>query len=123
MQTERKDFRFRRQNRLLTAAAYGRVFRQAKKSSDACFTILYRRQDTKTPRLGLAISKKHCKKAHDRNRIKRIVRESFRLHQHQLPGLDLVVMNKAQTQQAQNKTLEQSLERHWQKLERSADRG
>lgn len=35
-------------------------------------------------RLGLAITKKKVKRAHERNRIKRLTREYFRLHQHQL---------------------------------------
>ena len=41
------------------------------------------------PRLGLTVAKKHLKRAHDRNRIKRLVRESFRLSQHNLPSCDL----------------------------------
>lgn len=37
-------------------------------------------------RLGLAVTKKKVKRAHERNRIKRLTREYFRLHQHQLKG-------------------------------------
>lgn len=105
--------RFRRQQRLTTAADYGRVFRQAKRSSDQLFTVLCRPDDRDAPRLGLAISKKHCKHAFQRNRIKRVVRESFRLNQHALPGLDIVVMNKPQTHRASSRQLHDSLEAHW----------
>jgi len=49
----------------------------------------------KHPRLGLVVRKKFIKKAVDRNQFKRIVRETFRLHQHDLPDIDIVVMNRA----------------------------
>ena len=43
------------------------------------------------PRLGLVVGKKLLKHAVDRNRLKRIVREQFRLRRASLPGVDLVV--------------------------------
>ena len=81
------------------------------------FTVLYRPQASgqdKDARLGLAISKKHCKLATGRNRLKRQVRESFRLIQGGLKGLDIVVMNRPAAATADNKTLADSLEKHWQ---------
>ena len=69
-------------------------------------------------RLGLAISKKHCKLAVSRNRIKRLVRESFRHHQATLAGLDVVVLNQPGTHRASNSDLLQSLEAHWQQSSR-----
>ncbi len=71
-------------------------------------------------RLGLAIAKKHLRKATSRNRIKRLIRESFRLHQSRLKGLDLVVLARPGLEQVDNRTLLQSLERHWQRLAQSA---
>ena len=68
-------------------------------------------------RLGLAISKKQCRKAVARNRLKRIVRESFRQRQCALAGLDIVVLNQPASAQAANAALHASLERHWQRLE------
>lgn len=46
------------------------------------------------PRLGLAISRKRVALAHERNRIKRVAREVFRLTQDRLPGMDIVVLAK-----------------------------
>ena len=105
--------RFGKDNRLLNAAAFGRVFDKATRSRDNLFTVLCRRNDTGVARLGLAISKKHCRRATARNRIKRIVRESFRQQQTQLTGLDVVVINRPAATQAGNRQLFDSLERHW----------
>ncbi|MDX1507243.1 MAG: ribonuclease P protein component, partial [Woeseiaceae bacterium] len=70
--------RFGKNRRLPDAAAFGRVFEKARRSRDTWFTVLSRDNELACARLGLAISKKHCKKATARNRLKRIVRESFR---------------------------------------------
>ena len=48
--------------------------------------------DATEPRLGLAISKKACRLAVSRNRIKRQIREYFRQHKQQLAGHDYVIL-------------------------------
>lgn len=99
---------------MLDALAYGRVFKKARRSRDKWFTVLYRDNGEKTARLGLAIAKKNCRAATARNRIKRIARESFRLNQELLAGLDLVVINSPATGGASRKQLFDSLSGHWQ---------
>jgi ribonuclease P protein component len=110
---DRPLYRFKRDNRLLQAAAFARVFKKATRSRDKWFTVLCRPNDCAIARLGLAISKKHSRQATARNRIKRIVRESFRRHQAHLAGLDIVVMNQPATSDASNQALFESLEQHW----------
>jgi ribonuclease P protein component len=80
------------------------------------FTVLCRSNEQQRPRLGLAIAKKHCKQATARNRIKRIVRESFRQHKALLSGLDIVVMNQPAATAADNRRLFASLEQHWRRV-------
>jgi len=106
--------RFSKDCRLLDAASFGRVFEKATRSHDKWFTVLCRKNELDKSRLGLAISKKQCKKATARNRLKRIIRESFRHHQAALEGLDIVVMNKMSAAHERNDTLVESLEKHWQ---------
>lgn len=108
--------RFPRRARLLKPAEYSRVFKKPVRSSDPLFTILASPGQSVDSRLGLAISKKNAKRAVDRNRIKRIIRESFRLHQQSLPVTDFVVMAKPVTKSRPNAELFKSLEQHWSRL-------
>ena len=121
---------FTRHVRLLEPDEYSRVFKNPNRSSDRYLTILaVKREELEaekaspeqmglqlSPRLGLAISKKNAKRAVDRNRIKRLIRESFRQNREKLPGIDLVVMAKPITKNAENQQIFQSLEQHWKRL-------
>ncbi|MBL4772202.1 MAG: ribonuclease P protein component [Alcanivoracaceae bacterium] len=64
--------------RLLKKADYNAVFSKSVKVSNSLFLILIHKTSNPNSRLGLVISKKVDKRAVQRNRIKRIVRESFR---------------------------------------------
>ena len=67
-------------------------------------------------RLGVIIAKKNIRLAVNRNRIKRLLRESFR-HQTQFPiSVDLVVMARSGINELSNTELRQLLERQWQRL-------
>lgn len=72
--------------------------------------------DSGEARLGLAIAKKQVRRAVDRNRIKRVVRESFRHHRLELASMDCVVMARRDTSAAANEELFASLEQHWKRL-------
>ena len=76
------------------------------------FTVLFSPNGTDQPRLGLAIGKKNCRLSTGRNRLKRIVRESFR-HQKDLGGIDVVVNNQPAASRANNRALFDSLDSHW----------
>ena len=66
-------------------------------------------------RLGLIISKKAAPKAVDRNRIKRLVRESFR-QQQSLKSADYVVMAKPSVKQLTNQQVFECLQHLWQRI-------
>lgn len=75
------DRRFSADRRLLTAADFSHVFKKPQKSADRYLMLLASSGQHQHARMGLAIAKKRIKRAVDRNRIKRLVRESFRQHQ------------------------------------------
>lgn len=98
------------------------MFTNSRRSADAFFTVLAARdQDNVTARLGLAISKKQVRRAVDRNRLKRLARDVFRLHRGELDGLDLVVMARAKATTTDNRTLCEALLRHFLRLAKAAN--
>lgn len=109
-------FSFPRSHRLLLPADYSGVFKENVRVSDRYWTILAGKGQDAEPRLGMAIAKKRAKRAVDRNRLKRVVREHFRLNNTVLGGIDLVVMNRDMAIKASNEELRESLESLWSKL-------
>ncbi len=67
-------------------------------------------------RIGVIVSKKNIRKAVFRNRIKRMTRESFRMNQHLLTGLDIVIIARASMGQLDDKGLSKLLDKAWTKL-------
>ncbi|WP_260293413.1 ribonuclease P protein component [Sedimenticola hydrogenitrophicus] len=106
---------FGRALRLLKPVEFKRVFQNSRRSSDRCFTVLFLPNDRPDARLGTAVAKKILRRAVDRNRVKRLIRESFRLRQHDLAGLDLVVMCARGIDLSNLQQLRDSLDRHWTK--------
>ncbi len=107
------DFRFGRSQKLLTADHYKHVFSKSHRFGNKSFTVLARENSLGHPRLGLAISKKSAKRAVDRNRIKRIFRESFRLHQHKLPNVDIIAMCKSDVLSLDKQEMHMQIETQW----------
>jgi ribonuclease P protein component len=104
---------FPRELRLLTAKQYSHVFADARRFGNQSFTLLIRVNEQVYPRLGLAIAKKSAKRAIDRNRIKRLLRESFRNRQHQLPSIDIIAMCRPSAVPLSNKQILKQLEKQW----------
>ena len=99
--------------KLLTAENYKNVFAKAERFGNRSFTVLARENGLDHARLGLAISKKCAKRAVDRNRIKRIFRESFRLNQHKLPSVDIIAMCKPSAKSLDNVEIRKQIDVQW----------
>ena len=104
---------FPRHLRLTEAVQYQRVFAGSSRFGNKYLTVLARENQLKHPRLGMAVSKKCAKRAVDRNRIKRIIRESFRANQTILPAVDLVVMCRPAILNIDNSDVFQNIEKQW----------
>ena len=107
------DFYFSRNLKMLNPKDYENVFNKPQRFGNKSFTVLAKKNDLKHPRLGLAVSKKCAKRATDRNRIKRIFRESFRLHQHKLPSVDIIAMCKPNVLLLDTKEMHEQIENQW----------
>ena len=114
--------RFPRRAKLLTKSAFRFVFELSKRSSDRYFTVLGRTNTLGYTRLGLAVSRKVDKSAVRRNRIKRLIRESFRHHQGLLDGIDVVVIARAGLRTADASEVADALSLHWQRLAKQCAR-
>jgi ribonuclease P protein component len=115
--TAQVNKRFVRANRLTESAQYQDVFSGNFRLSDKYWTVLVgKKQSAQGARLGLAIAKKRISHSVDRNRLKRIIRESFRLTRTELGDVDLVIMAKSECVKTDNRTLHASLRRLWKKL-------
>lgn len=107
---------FARHQRLLRPAEYKQVFARPCKISDKHLTLLCRQNNLPQARLGLAVAKRNIRTAVARNRIKRLSRESFRRHQLELAGLDIVVLVQTSAAQLTNQELFEVLEKLWRGL-------
>src|SRR4029079_1230960 len=86
---------FPKRARLLRASEFERVFEVRTSASDQWVVLYGAANDLGHPRLGLTVSRQRGG-AVGRNRWKRLLREAFRLTQHDLPPLDLVCVARAQ---------------------------
>jgi len=110
------DTSFPREARLFNAAGFKQVFKRNTRLTNKYWIVLGHRNRSNQSRLGLAIAKKRAKRAVDRNRIKRVARESFRHNRVRLNGYDVVVMNKDPAASARTVELRQSLDTLWVEL-------
>lgn len=107
---------FSRELRLLTPSHFQYVFSDAIPAVSPAFTLLARKNELTKPRLGITIAKKRVRKANQRNRLKRLVRESFRHKAQSLPNIDIVVMAKSGAENLSNQEIYTLLEKQWKKL-------
>ena len=87
----RKRFGLDARRRLRRSAEFERLLRQGERRSLGGYTFYLGRREAGQARLGILVSRKHSAAATERNRIKRCIREAFRLEQHRLGALDVLV--------------------------------
>ena len=83
---------------------------------DGVFAVTATLNDVGLPRLGLAVAVRLAGGGVARNRLRRIIKESFRLHQHELPNVDLVVSVRASARTTAAPELHARLAALWKKV-------
>jgi ribonuclease P protein component len=85
-------FTFTKAQHLRSKSDFERVYGLKCKAADGVLLVFVARNELDLTRVGLSVSKKHGG-AVVRNRLKRLLREAFRLMQHQIPtGIDLIAI-------------------------------
>ena len=84
-------FRLTKQSKLIKTDDFSSVFNFRKRISNKFLVMRFKPNELAHPRLGLIVAKKTAKLAINRNYMRRVLRELFRLNQHDIASLDLVI--------------------------------
>ena len=108
--------RFGAELRLRSKLQFDALYASGRRIDDRFFGLRVRPNGLGHPRIGLAVAVKTAGSGVARNRLRRLVRESFRLAQHELPAVDIVVAAKFPAREAPATTLRASLATLWQRV-------
>lgn len=111
-----RQFRLPRASRLLKAGDFAALRGNSRRLGARHFIAEYSPNSLSTCRLGQAVSRRVSKRAVDRNRIKRLVRESYRLIRTGLPCVDILLIARTSAVQAPSAELRADLDALWKKL-------
>lgn len=106
--------------KLNQAVQFAAVFREGKKHRCQYFTLIGKPNGLGYARLGMVVAKKVVRLATARNRIKRLLRESFRLNQHLIGSVDVVLVAHPDINRLDNVGLKKQLDQQWARLNSSA---
>jgi ribonuclease P protein component len=104
------------QTRLRRKSQFEAVYACGRRLGDGYFSVVVGSNDIGRPRLGLAVATKTAGNSVERNRIRRVIRESFRLSQNEIPAVDLIVSARVRVKGASNAELRASLAALWDKV-------
>lgn len=117
--TPRAPLSLPRARRLLRKVDYEAVYARGRRFGDNFFGVHYLQREPAGPsRIGLSVGLKAAGGGVRRNRIRRVVREGFRLAQHRFSGVDVVVTARSGVRQAPEAAMRNSLDALWSKLAR-----
>lgn len=116
MQPTHRRLRLGAELRLRSKLQFDAIYASGRRLDDRFFGLRIKANGAGHPRVGLAVAVKTAGNAVARNRLRRLVRESFRLAQHALPAVDIVVAAKFPASEAPATTLRASLATLWQRV-------
>ena len=113
---DRATLRFQRSQRLRRPAEFQAAYRQGRRFGNELLSATVRPNDQPVARLGLSIAARTVGDAVNRNRLRRQIRESFRLQQQHLPPVDIVIGAREAARGAAAGALRESLQVLWKQI-------
>lgn len=110
-------FTFNKEQRLSDNIEIRQVYQKGKKINATYANVFFYQNQFSYPRLCISVGKRQISKAVQRNRIKRVIRESFRLHQSKLFNLDIVIVAFKDILTLDNNQLKQLIDTQWKRLD------
>ena len=110
---------FARKYRLVRSSEIRALIRSrtARRQADRYFKVTSMKTTLGRPRLCLGVPRRCVRRAVDRNRAKRIIRDSFRRCRQRLPSRDILLMARYPVHTVEAHTLRASLTRLWKRLQ------
>lgn len=90
---------------------FQKTFRRGKRLYSPFYILYYRFNNLNHARLGVITSKRNVRKAVQRNTVKRMAREVFRLNQKDFFGIDIVLVAQKKANEATKEELEECLKK------------
>lgn len=109
---KRRMFAFSKQNKLLKAFEFKQVLKKAGVKLILDPFVVYAVFEEKK-KLGLTVPNRHCRHIVQRNTIKRLIRESFRLNILHCPPASIVVMSRSSIDGLNEKILRKKIDSIW----------
>ncbi|WP_325279326.1 ribonuclease P protein component [Tahibacter sp.] len=104
---------------MLKPGDFARLRQASRRVGSRYFSAEYRNTEDTAARLGLAVSRRVSKLAVQRNRLKRLVRESFRRNRALLAPIDILVISRSAAVTVPGSELLADLEQLWSRLPRA----
>ena len=108
--------RFPPQCRLRRPAEFKRAYAQGRRLGNELFTVNAIPNGLGYARLGMSVAARNLKAAVARNRIRRLIRESFRTSRPRLPAFDLVIGVRAAVLGVETARVRERLDALWHKI-------
>jgi len=105
-------------NRLLKPSEFQNIYKSGQWVANRELVVNFKPKNTQLPKLGITVSKKVSKRAVDRNRIKRQIREWFRKNKSTYATFDLIITAKPVANSKTNQEIQYSLEDIWRKVQK-----
>ncbi|HEY1726078.1 MAG TPA: ribonuclease P protein component [Steroidobacteraceae bacterium] len=109
-------FGLSRTRRLRRPIEFQSAYATGRRMGNEFFTVNVKPNERDGARLGMSVAARILRRAVDRNRLRRLIRESFRHHQSALPRVDIVVGLRPGVKTADNQRLRVALQQLWHRI-------